>query len=464
LENILSKTNSLIESARKRFRYLNDKPFDSRGETVVYWMERDQRVDDNWALIVANEIAKKHNKQLAIIFNYDVEFYGLELRRFDFLVKGLKEVESKCEKLNIPFVFTSGDSEENILIQLKKFNACCLVTDQNPLKPIKKAKSKISQKIGIQFLEVDAHNIIPVWTTSDKVEFGARTIRGKINRLLEEYLTDFPIIEKHNQGKLKFTKNNFEKASAEIQFDTVVKPIAWLKSGTNAAFENLQNFIDIKLKSYGDERNDPNKKVISNLSPYFHFGQISTQRVAFIMQGLGDNDAAQVFLEEMIIRRELSDNYTFYNDDYDNFNGFHNWAKITLDIHREDKREYLYSSSEFETSSTHDPLWNAAQTELLTTGKMHGYMRMYWAKKILEWTESPEQAQDFAIYLNDKYAIDGRDPNGFTGIAWSIGGVHDRAWFERPIYGKVRYMNYNGAKRKFDIQKYILDFSTTPNS
>ena len=167
---------------------------------------------------------------------------------------------------------------------------------------------------------------------------------------------------------------------------------------------------------------------------------------------LKDRDA---FLEEMIVRRELADNFCHYESNYDYFGGFHPWAQKTLNEHRHDEREYLYPEEQFEESETHDPLWNAAQNEMKVKGKMHGFMRMYWAKKILEWSPSPEVAQQTAIELNDKYQLDGRDPNGYTGIAWSIGGIHDRAWFERPIYGKVRYMNYNGCKRKFDVKKYI---------
>lgn len=455
----MSTINLLPESLSKRARFLNEVQSDSNGETVVYWMERDQRVADNWALIVANEISNKLKKQLVVIFNFDTEFYGHEYRRIDFLFKGLREVEAQFEKLNIPFIVATGNSEKNIIQLLEKFNTACLVTDFNPLKPIVKSKSEIAKRINLPIIEVDAHNIVPVWRASNKEEFGARRIRGKINKLLETYLTDFPKIQKQGVGKIKFVKNNYELLLSQIDIDLSVYPINRLNSGGSAGFETLQKFFDKKLKVYGDERNDPNKNAISNLSPYFHFGQISTQRVALIMQGLADNPNAKVFLEEMIIRRELSDNYTFYNKDYDNFNGFPNWAKISLDMHRTDKREYLYSTEEFEKCITHDSLWNAAQNELLTSGKIHGYMRMYWAKKILEWTNSPEEAQNIAIYLNDKYALDGRDANGFTGIAWSIGGVHDRAWFERSVYGKVRYMNYNGAKRKFDIQKYIMNFS-----
>ncbi len=161
------------------------------------------------------------------------------------------------------------------------------------------------------------------------------------------------------------------------------------------------------------------------------------------------------FLEELIIRRELSDNFCFYNPRYDSFDGFPEWARKTLNEHRKDRRPYLYSLEQFETAQTHDKLWNAAQTEMVKRGKMHGYMRMYWAKKILEWTPSPEVAMEVAIHLNNRYELDGRDPNGYAGIAWSIGGVHDRAWNERNIFGKIRYMSYNGCKSKFNIEGYV---------
>lgn len=163
----------------------------------------------------------------------------------------------------------------------------------------------------------------------------------------------------------------------------------------------------------------------------------------------------------MIIRRELADNFCYFNKNYDSFDGFHSWAKESLNLHRKDKRDFVYNLEQFELAKTHDDLWNAAQIEMVNTGKMHGYMRMYWAKKILEWSKSPEEAMRIAIYLNDKYELDGRDPNGYAGIAWSIGGVHDRAWFERPVYGKVRYMNYNGCAKKFDVKKYIDKYLTS---
>jgi len=209
------------------------------------------------------------------------------------------------------------------------------------------------------------------------------------------------------------------------------------------------------MECYGTERNDPNKDCLSGLSPYLHFGQISAQRIALEVNKTGVNDeGSKGFLEELIVRKELADNFCYYNKNYDSFEGFKDWGKETLNKHRKDKRVFLYSRDEFEEARTDDALWNAAQNQMKIEGKMHSYMRMYWAKKILEWTDSPEAAIEIAIYLNDKYELDGRDPNGYCGIAWSIGGIHDRAWVEREIFGKIRYMNYNGCARKFDVKAF----------
>ncbi|HRT68482.1 MAG TPA: deoxyribodipyrimidine photolyase, partial [Bacteroidota bacterium] len=231
---------------------------------------------------------------------------------------------------------------------------------------------------------------------------------------------------------------------------------AQFKPGADEAYRLLNDFVENKLKYYSEKRNDPTYNFQSNLSPFLHFGQISAQRILLeIMSKDGVEAYSQEFIEELFVRRELSDNFCLFNSNYDNFDGFPDWAKDTLNKHRADKRDYDYSIEEFEAAKTHDIFWNAAQNEMLYRGKMHGYMRMYWCKKILEWTNSPEEAQQIAIYLNDKYSIDGRDPNGYTGIAWSVGGVHDRPWNERPIFGKIRFMNDKGLIRKFNMQSYV---------
>ena len=227
-------------------------------------------------------------------------------------------------------------------------------------------------------------------------------------------------------------------------------------SGTTEALSVMNNFIREKLPDYSSFRNDPNQHVLSGLSPYLHFGQISAQRIAReVIREYKDDKRAASFLEELIVRKELSDNFCYYNPDYDNLNGAKEWAKHSLDMHNKDKREFIYTPDDFENASTHDMLWNAAQNEMKKNGKMHGYMRMYWAKKIVEWTADPAVAHNIAIAMNDKYSLDGRYPNGYTGCMWSIAGIHDRPWSERSVFGKIRYMNHNGCRRKFDVDAYI---------
>ncbi len=245
----------------------------------------------------------------------------------------------------------------------------------------------------------------------------------------------------------------------------------WIEPGEKAGRKAALNFLMNLLSDYSAKRNDPTQNAQSNLSPYLHYGQLSAQTIVLELFNLKPQfnfhkqlkqakDSCEIaFVEELIVRKELSDNFCLYNSNYDKFDGIPQWAKESLDEHLDDKRDFEYTLAEFDTAQTHDKLWNAAQLEMINRGKMNGYMRMYWAKKILEWTDSPEQAIEIAVYLNDKYELDGRDPNGYTGILWSIGGLHDRPWADRKIYGKIRYMNYNGCKRKFDVEKYIQQVS-----
>ena len=439
----------------KRIKILQES--DLKKGPIIYWMQREQRVNDNWALIYAYETALETKQTLIVVFNLVDKFLQATLRQYHFMIEGLKEVENKLAKLNIRFELLLGNPEEQIPEFINKNDVSLLVTDFNPLKISRGWKEKVRSKINISFFEIDSHNIVPVWEASPKLEFAAYTIRPKIKKLLPEYLDEFPKIKKFSK-KVNQSKNNWESVYKSLKIDNSVGSVENFIPGENAANDLLQNFIEQKLNSYSNVRNDPNKNGISNISPYLHFGQISAQRTALILNQFQEDESVASYLEELIIRRELSDNFCYYNPNYDNFDGFHDWAKTSLNLHRDDKRDFLYSLEEFESAKTHDDLWNAAQMEMATTGKMHGYMRMYWAKKILEWTDSPEQALEFGIYLNDKYELDGRDPNGYAGLAWSIGGVHDRAWGERPVFGKVRYMNYNGCKRKFDVSNYINKF------
>jgi len=424
---------------------------------VIYWMSRDQRVEDNWSLLYAQQIALEKQSPLIVVFCLVNRFLNAGLRQFDFMLNGLKESEKLLKEKNIPFILLRGLPYEKITKFINKSDSSVLVTDFDPLKIKREWKEKISLQLSVPFYEVDSHNIVPVWSASSKQEYGAYTLRPKIKKLLPQFLEDFPELKIHPYTTdIESESYDWERIIKLLPVDKNISPVNWLLPGSNAAKKMLMDFIDAKLSRYNSDRNDPTKDTQSGLSPYLHFGHISSQRIALEINKLPVTaDTKESFLEELIIRKELSDNFCLYCPDYDNFNGFTDWAKKSLDEHRSDKREYIYSKEIFETAGTHDVLWNAAQMEMVNLGKMSGYMRMYWAKKILEWSSSPEDAMDIAIYLNDKYELDGRDPNGYAGIAWSIGGVHDRAWFDREVFGKIRYMNYNGCKNKFDVDGYI---------
>jgi deoxyribodipyrimidine photo-lyase len=434
----------------QRARLLNNK--ENKPGSVVYWMSRDQRAHDNYSLLFAQELALKSRQNLYVIFNFADSFPDIGRRQYSFMIKGLDNLRTELNNYNIPLYILSGIPVKEIPSFLKETDAGILVTDFDSLRIKREWKQSVADKINIQFYEVDAHNIIPCWITSSKQEFAAYTIRPKINKLLSLYLEEYPklgIMQNSNFPKNSFSKN-------ELYNDPSYPKSEWLIPGESSAINTLSDFLENKIDNYNNDRNDPNKNCQSELSPYLHFGQISSQRIALNIEKDNYNTASkESFLEELIVRKELSDNFCYYNKNYDSFEGFPTWAKETLNHHRKDEREFVYSLEEFENGETHDELWNAAQTEMVSSGKMHGYMRMYWAKKILEWSRSPEDALKTAIYLNDKFELDGNDANGYAGCAWSIGGVHDRAWFERPVFGKIRYMNMNGAARKFDINNYI---------
>jgi deoxyribodipyrimidine photo-lyase len=437
----------------KRIFPLNNRP---AGEgPVVYWMSRDQRVRDNWVLLYAQELALARKRSLVVFFGLSPSFVGATWRQYSFMLAGLREVERDLRKLGIGFRIVAGDPGEEIVRFADSVGAGTVVTDFSPLRMHRMWKDAAAKRLAVSLVEVDAHNVVPCREASPKREYAARTIRPKIHRLLPEYLTDFPRMKKHPFAfDSALPETDWEALRATISVDESVEEISSIVPGERAGQKVMKDFLENRIKRYDRDRNDPNAGGISGLSPYLHFGQIAPQRVAYEAakrHGAG----ADAFLEELVIRRELAENYCFYEPQYDSVDAFPEWARRTLDAHRGDEREYIYSRDEFETGKTHDPLWNAAERQLVETGRLHGYVRMYWAKKILEWSASPEEAMAIAIYLNDRYALDGRDPNGYVGIAWSIGGVHDRPWFNRPVFGTIRYMAISGMKKKFDVEQYI---------
>jgi len=434
---------------------------------VIYWNVRERRVHDNWSLLYALHAARELTGDPAnvrVMVVMPSSFMASGKRQYEFLLQGLEEMERDLCNLGIPVDVITGDPEEVVPLYIHQQQPALVVTDTDMLRIRRHWMDIVAQDTIAPLHDVDSHNVVPVWQASSKLEVGARTIRPKIVRQLATFLEPFPTVEA--VGAPVQPTTDWQALRATLNVDPTVKVVDWIQPGERAAKDMMISFL-ARLDSYAD-RNDPTKRGQSNLSPYFHFGQIAPQRVALeALNAIGMSadeiddirPLAHGFLEELIIRRELADNFAWYNDHYDRFEGFPDWAQKTLNEHRGDQRDYEYHIEDWEAAETHDELWNAAQREMMVTGKMHGFMRMYWAKKILEWSHSPEEAIANAITLNDKYELDGRDPNGYAGIAWSIGGVHDRvhdrAWTERPVYGKIRYMNENGCRRKFDVDAYI---------
>lgn len=424
---------------------------------VVYWMSRDQRWKDNWALIYSQEQALRMRVPLVVVFCLVADYLHAPLRHYAFMLRGLSELSAALHRKNIAFTLLCGSPPDVLAKFISSTGAGMLVTDFDPLRTKQEWKTAVARKVAVPFHEVDAHNIVPCRFASPKQEYGAYTIRPKILRRLKEFLVPFPALRRHPHGSPgPAGPRGFADVMARLRIDRSVGEVPGIVPGEKAAHTKLKGFLQRGLDRYAADRNDPSLSGQSGLSPYLHFGQISAQRIALSVIDRGSAKLnTDAFLEELIVRRELSDNFCHYNPQYDAVAGFPAWAQETLRLHRRDRRRYLYSQRQFEQAETHDDLWNAAQLQMAVTGKMHGYLRMYWAKKILEWSRSPEEAIAAAVYLNDRYSLDGRDPNGYAGIAWSIGGVHDRAWGEREVFGKVRYMSYNGARSKFDVHSYI---------
>lgn len=445
---------------KKRVRLVSaEENLKDDAQGIVYWMSRDQRVEDNWAFLYAQRLALKQKLPLHVVFCLVPKFLNATIRHYGFMLKGMKEVAEDCKELNIPFHLLIGYAKDVLPEFVKEHSLGGVITDFAPLRVPMQWVKEVSERLpkDVPLVQVDAHNIVPCWVASVKQEYGARTIRRKIHDQLSQFLTEFPPVIKHPyNSKFKAESIDWDACYASLEVDRTVKEVEWAKPGSRAGVEMLQSFVTQRLKAFNSDRNNPNQQALSNLSPWFHFGQLSVQRAILEVQKFRSKckESVDAFVEEAVVRRELADNFCYYNKNYDKVEGAYDWAKKTLKDHEKDKRTHIYSLEKLESGKTHDPLWNAAQLQMVHEGKMHGFLRMYWAKKILEWTNSPEEALKFAIYLNDRYELDGRDPNGYVGCMWSICGIHDQGWAERAVFGKIRYMNYQGCKRKFDVAQF----------
>ncbi len=432
---------------------------DAEGRCVIYWMQRAQRGVDNPALNIAINAANELQKPLAVFFGLHPKYPNANLRHYAFLVEGLSETKQRIEARNAAFIFRPFPNHDLIKF-CREVKPCLVIGDENPMREPEGWRQSATKHLSVPLWTVDADVIVPT-KFFPKEEYAAYTLRPKIHKLLPAFFeplenpkakviwkqADLPASQPINEADLL----------KELPLDQSAQPVKHFKGGTKAGLNLLKKFVAEGLQHYDTARNQPHLPGTSAMSAYLHFGQLGPHTIALAVR---DADAPQVakdaYLEELIVRRELAINFVARNPNYDTLAGCPEWARKTLAEHQKDTRVYQYTDPQFEHAETHDELWNAAQMEMVVTGKMHGYLRMYWAKKMLEWSRSAEEAFALAVRLNDRYELDGRDPNGYTGIAWAIGGKHDRPWApKRAIFGMVRYMARSGCERKFDVKSYI---------
>jgi deoxyribodipyrimidine photo-lyase len=437
-----------------RIKLLNSKKKEG-GDYVLYWMQASQRSENNHALEFAVRVANDTNLPIMVYFGLTDRFPEANRRHYYFMLQGLREVQASLKDRSIQLVVRAESPEVGVIHVAKR--AAIIVCDCGYLKIYRKWRRYVAERANCPVIQVESECVIPVKVASNKEEYTAATFRPKIIGQLKDYLVPlkqtFPRINSLNLEHESLDLSNIEEAISGLDLDRDVLPVNGFQGGTTEARKRLRLFIENKLDEYSEKRNDPNADGLSEMSPYLHFGQISPLEIALAVDRVG-GPGKDAYLEELIVRRELAINYVYYNPQYDSFDGLPTWVQKTLRDHTRDIRGYIYSTVDLERAVTHDKYWNAAQREMIISGKMHSYMRMYWGKKIIEWTANPEEAFRTGLYLNNKYELDGRDPNGFTGIAWCF-GKHDRPWASRSIFGNIRYMNENGLRRKFDADLYV---------
>jgi deoxyribodipyrimidine photo-lyase len=442
-----------------RVKALNDGKFNENGKFVIYWMSQTHRANFNHSLEFAIDLSNAYRKPLLVYFPITDRYKYSNARYYKFMLDGILEAKKSIEERGIKFVIEKVDDIKQRVVEISR-DAFALITDKAYLKFYRRLNQYVAEKLDIPVYEVESDVCVPVEIVSDRLEPYAFGFRKKIYSIMDAFIVEL----KPREVKIKSVSLDFgigeltPKDSLEIldilNIDKSVS-LSPFVGGYSQARKYLEEFIERKLHKYKDFRSHPELDYQSNLSPYLHFGQISPIEVVLeVLSKYGKDENVDSFFNELIVWRELARNFCYYNPNYNHYEGIPDWAKETLEEHKKDRREYIYTLEELESAKTHDEYWNAAQLELLKTGKMHNYMRMYWCKKIIEWTDDPKQAFDIACYLNDKYELDGRDPNGYAGISWCF-GTHDRPWKERKIFGKVRYMSASGLEAKFDIKKYV---------
>jgi deoxyribodipyrimidine photo-lyase len=453
------KRNVFHEEDDPRIQYLNDKPV-KNGQMVVYWMQQSQRAEFNPALNHAIQLANHLQQPLLVVFGLTDAYPEANLRHFRFMLEGLRDASQALAAKGIQMIVRRG---EPFRVALEfTAEASAFVCDRGYLRHQRQWRSRMAKHCDCCLIQVEGDAVIPVEVVSPKAEYAARTIRPKIQAQLEDWMAEprkprirVPSLSLPFQGE---NLDNIPQLLGKLNIDRSVLPVdKFFKGGTSQAKKRFARFLNKQMGLYRQHRNQPQTDDISHMSMYLHFGQISPLYLALraMKSSKAEPEDKEAYMEELIVRRELAINFVYYrHNDYDSYPCLPRWARESLAEHRQDPRQNTYSPQELEGAKTHDAYWNAAMREMKYTGFMHNYMRMYWGKKIIEWTPTPEEAYQNALALNNKYFLDGRDPNSYAGVGW-VFGLHDRAWFQRPIFGKVRYMAASGLERKCDIQGYV---------
>ncbi|KAA5542627.1 deoxyribodipyrimidine photolyase [Roseiconus nitratireducens] len=438
-----------------RIQTLNDRDV-CDGEYTLYWMQHSQRAEFNHALEFAIQRANDNGQRLLVAFGLTENYPDANLRHYHFMLQGLRETAAALSRRKIAFCLRLGNPDE-VAVELSK-RAGEVICDRGYLRHHRRWRETLAKHAPCRVWQVETDAIVPVEKASDKREYAARTIRSKLQDAADEYLVDLtPTSLDKDSSALSVSgedPSSFERLLDRMQIDQSVKPVAEWSGGTAQARSRLQSFIDEKICEYGDRTAVVDSNA-SLLSPYLHLGQISPVKVALeVNSWKGPRDAKDEFIEELLVRRELAINFVYYEKDYDSLKCLPDWAAETLQQHEADERPHHFTARELEQAKTEDVAWNACMTEMRCRGYLHNHLRMYWGKKIIEWTNTTDHAYRTALELNNKYFYDGRDANSYANVLWLF-GLHDRAHQERDVFGKVRYMSAGGLDRKIDVDAYV---------
>lgn len=453
--------------ASERIELLNSKTL-APGACVLYWMQQSQRSEYNHALEYAIEQANELKLPVHVIFGLTDNYPEANLRHYTFMLEGLRETQAVLAKRGIAMAVRKGEPA-SVAIEAAR-DAALVICDRGYLRHQKKWRGQVGEAAPCRVVQIESDVVVPIRAVSDKREVAARTIRPKIHKQLGKFLVEMTETKVERRSApvemAGIDLSDLEATLKLLKIDRSVKPVTrFFAGGLSAAKARFAAFMQNKLGHYKDNRNQPQTEYVSHMSPYLHFGQISPVYLALRIWRQRPNlrPDAEAFFEELVVRRELSMNFVEFTDDYDSITCLPGWARKTLNDHRGDAREHIYSAVGLERAATHDRYWNAAFLEAKRTGYMHSHMRMYWAKQILRWSRSPEEAFDITLAIMNKYFLDGRDANSYSGVAWVFGN-HDRPFYGREIFGTVRSMTASGLERKADMDAYIAKVETLRGS